>query len=84
MTNQIKMKAVLWSKDNCQWCERVRQLFAAVNIEYLEYKLDKDFTRHQFYEEFEEGATFPQVQIDNKHIGGCKDTLHYLQDQNLI
>jgi len=78
------MKAVLWSKDDCQWCERVRQLFSATNIEYLEYKLDKDFTRSQFFEEFEEGATFPQVQLDNKHIGGCKDTLHYLQKANLI
>jgi len=78
------MKAVLWSKDNCQWCERVRQLFSHCKIEYLEYKLDKDFTRKQFYEEFEEGATFPQVQLDNKHIGGCKDTLHYLQEKNLI
>ena len=78
------MKAVLWSKDNCQWCERVSQLFAAVKIEYLEYKLDRDFTRKQFYEEFEEGATFPQVQIDNKYIGGCKDTLHHLQELNLI
>ena len=80
----MKYVAVLWSKDDCQWCERVRQLFAATNIEYLEYKLDKDFTRHQFIEEFEEGATFPQVQLDNKHIGGCKDTLHYLQKKNLI
>ena len=78
------MKAVLWSKDNCQWCERVRQLFSHCKIDYLEYKLDKDFTRKQFYEEFEEGATFPQVQLDNKHIGGCKDTLHYLQEKNLI
>jgi glutaredoxin len=78
------MKAVLWSKDNCQWCERVRQLFTHCKIDYLEYKLDKDFTRRQFYEEFEEGATFPQVQLDNKHIGGCKDTLHYLQEKNLI
>ena len=78
------MKAVLWSRDNCQWCERVRQLFSHCKIDYLEYKLDKDFTRKQFYEEFEEGATFPQVQLDNKHIGGCKDTLHYLQEKNLI
>ena len=78
------MKAVLWSRDNCQWCERVRQLFTHCKIDYLEYKLDKDFTRRQFYEEFEEGATFPQVQLDNKHIGGCKDTLHYLQKENLI
>ena len=78
------MKAVLWSRDNCQWFERVRQLFAATKIEYLEYKLDRDFTRPQFYEEFEEGATFPQVQLDNKHIGGCKETLRYLQEKKLI
>ena len=78
------MRAVLWSKDNCQWCERVRQLFTATNIEYLEYKLDKDFTRSQFYQEFEEGATFPQVQLDNEYIGGCKDTLQYLQKKKLI
>ena len=78
------MKAVLWSRDNCQWCERVKQLFAATNISVTEYKLDRDFTRHQFYEEFEEGATFPQVQIDNKHIGGCKDTLHHLQRLKMI
>ena len=78
------MKAVLWSRDNCQWCERVKQLFAATNISVTEYKLDRDFTRHQFHEEFEEGATFPQVQIDNKYIGGCKDTLHHLQDLKMI
>ena len=77
-------KAVLWSRDNCQWCERVRQLFTATKIEYLEYKLDRDFSRAQFYEEFEEGATFPQVQLDNKHIGGCKETLKYLQEKNMI
>jgi|TARA_B100002052_G_C15754871_1_gene539521 glutaredoxin len=78
------MKAVFYSKDNCQWCERVRQLFDNLDIEYLEYKFEKHFTKQQFYDEFGEGATFPQVSIDNKHIGGCKDTLHYLQENKLI
>ena len=78
------MKAVLWSKENCQWCDRVRQLLNSVDINYIEYKYDVDFTKQGFYSEFGEGATFPQVQIDNKHIGGCKDTLHYLQEKNLI
>ena len=78
------MKAVFYSKDNCQWCERVRALFENLDIEYLEYKHRKDFTKEQFYDEFGEGATFPQVSIDNKHIGGCKDTLRYLQQNNLI
>ena len=78
------MKAVFYSKDNCQWCERVRALFENLDIEYLEYKHEKDFTKEQFYGEFGEGATFPQVSIDSKHIGGCKDTLRYLQQNNLI
>tara|TARA_B100002019_G_C20808687_1_gene374849 strand:+ start:119 stop:355 length:237 start_codon:yes stop_codon:yes gene_type:complete len=78
------MKAVFYSKDNCQWCERVRQLFENLDIEYLEYKFEKHFTKQQFYDEFGEGATFPQVSIDNKHIGGCKDTLHFLQENKLI
>ena len=55
------MKAVFYSKDNCQWCERVRQLFDNLDIEYLEYKFEKHFTKQQFYDEFGEGATFPQV-----------------------
>ena len=78
------MKAVLWSRDNCQWCDRVKELFTATKIDYIEYKLDREFSRAQFYEEFEEGATFPQVQLDNKHIGGCKETLKYLQEKNMI
>mgnify|MGYP005702919259 CR=1 FL=1 len=78
------MKAVIYSKDDCQWCDRVRQLLVSVDIEYLEYKLDKDFTKDQFYNEFEEGATFPQVSINNKAIGGCKETLHHLQTLEMI
>ena len=78
------MKAVFYSRDNCQWCDRVRQLFASIDIDYIEYKLDKDFTREQFILEFEEAATFPQVSINNKAIGGCKETLKYLQDREMI
>ena len=78
------MKAVLWSKDNCQWCDRVKQLFNATKISITEYKFGEHFDKKAFYEEFGEGATFPQVQIDTKHIGGCKETLQYLQKKKLI
>ena len=77
-------EAVLYSKDNCQWCDRVKQLMNACNFPFVEYKYGQDFTRKEFYAEFGEGATFPQVQIDNNHVGGCKDTLHYLQSQGII
>ena len=50
----------------------------------LEYKYDKDFTKEQFYDEFGDGATFPQVTFDHKHIGGCKETLQYLQEKKML
>ena len=81
---ESKYETVLYSRDNCQWCERVKQLMDSVKFPYIEYKYGVDFTRKEFYAEFGEGATFPQVQIDNKHIGGCKDTLHFLQEEGII
>ena len=78
------MQAVVYTKENCQWCDRVKQLFNAVEIDYLEYKYNEDFDKSQFYDEFGEGATFPQVSIGMKHIGGCKETLQYLQEQKIL
>ena len=78
------MRAVVYTKQNCQWCDRVKYLLNHLKIEYLEYEYEKDFTKSQFYNEFGEGATFPQVSIGTTHIGGCKETLHYLQEQELL
>jgi len=73
------MKVVLYSNGN-QECERVKQLLKSVKGEFLEYLLDDGFTQQQFDMEFGGDATYPQIQIDAKHIGNLKDTLHYLQD----
>jgi glutaredoxin len=78
------MHVVVYSKEDCQWCDRVRYLLNHLKFDYLEYKYEEDFTKKQFYDEFGEGATFPQVSIENEHIGGCKETLQYLQDNNLL
>ena len=61
-----------------------KQLFNATNISVTEYKFGEHFDKKAFYEEFGEGATFPQVQIDNTPIGGCKETLQFLQKKKLI
>ena len=73
------MKVVLYSNDN-QECERVKQLLKSVKGEFLEYFLDEDFTQQQFDMEFGGDASYPQIQIDAKHVGTLKDTLLYLQD----
>ena len=78
------MQAVVYSRDNCQWCDRVKHLLKTVKIDFVEYKYDQDFTKHEIQEEFGSDATFPQVQIENHYIGGCKETLQWLQREKII
>ena len=77
-------EAVLYSKDNCQWCDWVKQLMNACNFPFVEYKYGQDFTRKEFYAEFGEGATFPQVSVDGRKLGGCIDTIKYLKENQII
>ena len=77
-------EAVLYSKDNCQWCDRVKQLMNACNFPFVEYKYGQDFTRKEFYAEFGEGATFPQVVVDGNKLGGTASTVKYLKENQLV
>jgi glutaredoxin len=79
-----EMKAILYSKNNCQECDRARMLLESLDISYLEYKHQQDFTDKQFVAEFGSEASYPQVAIDYQHLGGLKETLQYLKERNLI
>ena len=35
-------------------------------------------------EEFGGNATFPQILLNNKKLGGCTDTVKYLKEHNLL
>ena len=48
-------------------------------LNFVEYKLDEDFDRKEFYSQFGEGSTFPQVTVDAYTIGGAVETVKYLQ-----
>lgn len=83
-TNYTYMKFTIYSKDGCPYCTKVEQVLQLTRLQYVLYKLNNDFTREEFYSEFGTGATFPQVVVDDKHIGGCPETVMYLKEQNLV
>jgi glutaredoxin len=79
------MKFTVYSKEGCPYCNKIEQVLQLTNLEHKVYKLEEDFTREQFYAEFGEGCTFPQVILnDLEHLGGCSDTVKYLQEQKLV
>lgn len=79
------MKFTVYSKDGCPYCSKIEQVLQLAELQHVIYKLGRDFNRDQFYAEFGEGSTFPQVILnDQEHLGGCTDTVHYLKEQNLV
>ena len=79
------MNFVIYSKDGCPFCTKIQQVMELVELKHVIYKLNRDFTREEFYEEFGLGSTFPQVVLnENEKLGGCTETVKYLQEQNLI
>ena len=79
------MKFTVYSKDECPYCTKVKQVLELSNLEHVVYTLGEHFNREDFYAEFGEGSTFPQVILnDQEHLGGCTDTVKYLKEQNLV
>ena len=86
MVVYIEMKTAVIYSNGSQECERMGMLLQDLkNIdEYLEYRLDKHFSEKAFIDEFGEEATFPQIAIGNKHIGGMKEALRYMSDKGMF
>lgn len=81
----MTMKFTVYSKEGCPYCMKIKQVLELANLEHVVYTLDEHFNRDQFYKEFGQGSTFPQVILnDQEHLGGCSDTVKYLQEQKLV
>ena len=78
------MTFTVYSKDGCPYCSKVQQVLELAEIKHVIYKLNRDYTREEFYEKFGEGSTFPQVVMNGKKLGGCTDTVKYLQEKQLV
>jgi glutaredoxin 3 len=73
------MKAVIWSKDDCPFCDQAKALLKQRGIEFEEKKIGYGYTREQLLEEVPTARTLPQIFLDDRHIGGFTDLRNYLR-----
>ena len=78
------MNFTVYSKENCPFCYKVKQLLELTGSNFVVYNLNEDFTKEEFYAEFGEGTTFPQVLCNEKKIGGCSDTVKFLKEMKVV
>ena len=75
------MKVLIYTKDNCIWCDRAKILLDSKKISYNEIDLSDDNERFNFYEKIGDNVkTVPQVFIDDNRIGGFQDLKVFLDE----
>jgi len=78
------MNFTVYSRDGCPYCTKIQQVLHLAELRHVIYKLDRDFDRDSFYQQFGSGSTFPQVVLNGDNPGGCSETVKYLQENKLV
>ena len=78
------MNFTVYSKDGCPFCTKVVQVLELAKLNHVVYELDEHFNRDEFYGQFGQGSTFPQVVLNGTNLGGCTETVKYLKENKLV
>ena len=78
------MNFTVYSKQGCPFCTKVVQVLQLSKLNHVVYELDHDFDKQSFYGQFGQGSTFPQVVVDATNLGGCTETIQYLNKNKLV
>jgi glutaredoxin-related protein len=73
------MKAILWSKYNCPYCDQAKALLTSKGITFEEKKIGDGYSKEDLLEEVPNARTVPQIFIDEQLVGGFTELREYLK-----
>jgi glutaredoxin 3 len=73
------MKATIWSKYNCPYCDQAKALLKNKGIPFEEKKIGDGYTREELLEAIPTARTVPQIFLDDKLIGGFTELNEHLK-----
>ena len=72
------MRAVVWSKYHCPYCDQAKNLLQARGIPFEEKKIGDGYSKEELLEAIPNARTVPQIFIDDQLIGGFSELREYL------
>ena len=73
------MKAIVWSKYHCPYCDQAKALLTQRGIEFEEKKIGDGYTREDLLQAVPTARTVPQIFLDEVLIGGFTELQRHLQ-----
>ena len=77
------MNFTIYSREGCPYCDKIKEVMSLTKQNHVVYNLNDNFSKKDFYAEFGQGSTFPQVVVDGKKLGGCVDTIEFLRENKI-
>jgi glutaredoxin len=65
----------IYSKDNCSFCDKAKNLLRIKQIAFEEFKIGRDITREEVLEQFPYQKTVPIILDEGRLIGGYDNLL---------
>ena len=73
------MKAILWSKYHCAFCDQARALLQQKDIEVEERKIGDGWTKEDLLAAVPQARSVPQIFLDDEYVGGFTELKRRLQ-----
>jgi glutaredoxin len=74
------MKAVVWSKYHCPYCDKAKALLKMRGVEFEERKIGDGYTKEELLEAVPNARTVPQIFINDQLIGGYTELEKYFKE----
>ena len=74
------MKAIVWSKYQCTFCDQAKALLESTGIPFEERKIGDGFTKEELLEAVPTARAVPQIFLDDEYIGGFNELRKKLND----
>jgi len=79
------MQIIVYSKNNCGYCNKAKLLLKNLGLTYEEKKMEDFESVEKLLEDIgKKVRTMPQIKIDGKLIGGYNQLVEYFADQGKV
>ena len=76
------MKAVIWSKYNCPYCDQAKALLKQRGIPFEEKKIVDGYNKEELLEAVPSARTVPQIFLGEELVGGFTELKKRLENVN--
>lgn len=76
------MRATVWSKYHCPYCDQAKMLLKQKGIQFEERKIGDGYSKEDLLEAVPGARTVPQIFLDDKLIGGYTELKKFFEQES--